>query len=142
MSYPSDVSNAEWELLAPYFERKEKPGRPQKYAMRRIVDACMYVLHSGCQWRMLPADFPRWDSVYWHFRRWRDTGLWQHVLDKLRGLVRKMEGRDPQTSAGIVDSQSIKTARKKGVRRREISVRRQAPPAGGRARVSAAHSRA
>lgn len=142
MGYPSDVSDAEWKLLSPYFERTGKPGRPQKYEMRSIVNACLYVLHSGCQWRMLPHDFPQWDAVYWHFNQWGKSGLWQHVMHRLHALVRKLEGREAQPSAAIVDSQSVKTARKKGLRRRKIDMRKQAPHPRRHARISSAHPRA
>ena len=142
MGYSTDVSDAEWELLAPFLERKGKPGRPQKYSMRSIVNASLYVLHGGIKWEMLPNDFPPYAAVFWHFNRCRKNGTWQHILNKLRGLVRKMEGRDPQPTASIVDSQSVKTTRKKGVRRRKTGVRKQAPSASRRDGISAAHHRA
>ncbi len=115
MGYASDVTDAEWAMLAPYFEREGKPGRPPKYPVRTMVNACLYVLKTGCQWRLLPKDFPPWDSVYWHFRRWRDSGLWHVILRDLHKLSRKLEGRNEQPSAGAVDSQSVKTSRKKGI---------------------------
>lgn len=114
MTYPSDVNDTEWAILEPYFLRNGMPGRPQKYPIRVIVNACLYVLKTGCQWRMLPNDFPPWDSVYWHFRRWRKRGLWQVILRDLHKLARKLEGRNPEPSAGIVDAQSVKSSRKKG----------------------------
>ena len=115
MPYPSDLTSDEWTLVSHYFERSGKPGRPQKYPIRTIVNACLYVLQSGCQWRMLPKDFPPWDSVYWHFREWKRTGLWHVILRDLHKVVRKFEGRDCAPTAAIIDAQSVKSSRKKGV---------------------------
>ena len=84
-------------------------GRPRIHSLREILDAIFYVLRSGCQWRLLPHDFPRWPTVYHYFRRWRMDGTWESVNRALRERLRVRLKRDPQPSAGIVDSQSVKT---------------------------------
>ena len=79
--YPSDLSNEEWELLSPFFQRPDPRGNPGKYAKRDIVNAILYVSKGGIQWRMMPNDFPPWDTVYNHFRRLNKRGVWEQVLD-------------------------------------------------------------
>jgi putative transposase len=87
----------------------QSPGRPRVYPLREILDAIFYVLRSGCAWRLLPHDFPPWKTVYHYFRAWRLSGLWERMHAALRKRVRVRLKRDPQPSAAIVDSQSIKT---------------------------------
>ncbi len=84
-------------------------GRPRTHSQREILDAIFYVSRSGCQWRLLPHDFPRWPTVYHYFRAWRINGTWERINQAIRERLRIRLGRDPQPSAGIVDSQSIKT---------------------------------
>jgi transposase len=109
--YPSSTTDAQWELI----KRKlvppvGRPGRPRKHSLRAIVDAVFYVVRGGIQWRMLPADFPPWQTVYWWFARWRADRTWQWVNDQLRDLARIKAGRFPQPSAAIIDSQSVRAA--------------------------------
>jgi len=108
-SYSTDLSDAEWECLEPHFPRPNKRGRPRVHTTREILDAIFYVLKSGCPWRLLPRDFPPWESVYCWFRRWRIDGTWEQLNATLRERVRTSLGRNAQPSAGIVDSQSAKT---------------------------------
>ncbi len=108
--YPSDLSDAEWERLAPLLPPPSWTGRPRKWPARVIADAIFYVLRSGCAWRMLPRDFPPWPTVYAHFRRWRREGTLRRVHDALRARVREGEGRSPEPSAAVIDSQSVKSA--------------------------------
>ena len=113
-AYPSDLSDVEWEILQQALPQPKKPGRPPKYARREIWNAIFYQDRTGCQWRGLPHDFPPWDDVWEHFRRWRDTGLIAAVHDALRLQVREQAGREPTSSAAISDSQSVKTPQKGG----------------------------
>lgn len=113
MGYGTDITDKEWEILEPYLEPKQK-GRPRKHSLRRIVDAIRYVQRTGCQWRLLPGDFPPWLVVYMTFWRWRNTGLWTKIMHELRGRVRVKAGRKPDPSMAIIDSQSVKTVQKGG----------------------------
>ncbi len=107
--YPTDLSNDEWRCISPYLPRSTRRGRPRVHSLRVILDAVFYVLKSGCPWRLLPKDFPPWKSVYDWFRKWRIDGTWERLNAELRELLRSRLGRDPNLSAGIVDSQSAKT---------------------------------
>lgn len=107
--YPSDLTDEQWALIAPLVPVKTG-GRPAVHSRRRIVEAILYVNRSGCAWRMLPHDFPPWDTVYWYFQRWNADGTTDRIYDALRGAVRRAAGRDPLASAGIVDSQTVKGA--------------------------------
>jgi putative transposase len=107
--YPSDLSDAEWALLAPLLPPPKPCGRPRKWPARLIADALFYVLPSGCAWRMLPREFPPWPTVFAHFRRWRRDGTLRRAHDALRARARTAEGRAPDPSAAVIDSQSAKT---------------------------------
>ncbi len=107
--YPSDVTDEQWRILKRLLPRRSRRGRPP-LDRRRIMDAIMYVVRSGCQWRMLPRDFPNWSTVYGIFRRWRLAGVWQKIHDALREQVRRSAGKKPTPTAAIIDSQSIRTA--------------------------------
>jgi transposase len=84
-------------------------GRPRTHSLREILNAVFYLLKSGCQWRLLPHDFPRWPTVYWYFRKWRIDGTWERINRALRERLGVRLKRDPQPSAGVVDSQSVKS---------------------------------
>ena len=112
--YPTDLNDAEWERLAPLLPSTEPRGRPREHPVREIFDAIFYVVRGGCPWRMLPHDFPPWGTVYYWFRQWRLDGLWQRILVALRRATRQKEGRDPEASAAIVDSQSVRIAEESG----------------------------
>lgn len=107
--YPSDLTDAQWELIAPMVAPRPG-GRPAAHCRRRIVDAISYVARTGCAWRQLPHDFAPWQTVYWYFQNWNDDGVVDRIHDGLRANVRDRVGRDPLASAGVVDSQSVKGA--------------------------------
>ncbi len=109
-----NLTDAEWEMLQPVFAPEGRPGRPGIYDRRRILDAIFYVVRGGGAWRMLPHDFPSWDNVYAHFRRWSDKGLFEKMHDLLRARWREREGRKPGATASIIDSQTVKTTEKGG----------------------------
>ncbi|MBA3702119.1 MAG: IS5 family transposase [Rubrobacteraceae bacterium] len=108
-AYQTDLSDAEWSCLEPRLPAPKANGRPRIYPLREILDAVFYVVRSGCAWRLLPHDFPPWKTVYHYFRFWRLDGTWEKMHAALRKRVRVRLKRDPQPSAGIVDSQSVKT---------------------------------
>ena len=107
--YPSDLSDAEWALLEPLLASLERRGRPPKWSTRRIADAVFYLLRSGCAWRMLPREYPPWQTVYYHIRKWRRDGRLQQAHDRLRATVRESECRDRDPSGAVLDSQVVKT---------------------------------
>lgn len=111
VTYPSDLSDAEWSQLAPLLP-PAATGRPQTRDLREIVDGIFYVLRTGCQWRYLPATYGPWSTVYYHFHRWRQDGTWALVLDTLRRAERVRLGRHPEASGLLLDSQTVKTTEK------------------------------
>jgi putative transposase len=108
-TYLTDLSDAEWRLLEPLLPPPARTGRPRRHRVRTIVNAILYMLRSGCAWRLLPADWPPWKTVFHYFRKWRRDGTWERLHTLLRRRLRVRLGRDPQPSAGSVDSQSVKT---------------------------------
>lgn len=108
--YPSDLTDRQWELVEPLLPPVKTGGRPEKHPRRLIVDAILYVVRTGCSWRQLPADFPSWETVYWYFVRWEEVKVTEKILAAVREQLRVAEGRNPEPSAGLVDSQSVKGA--------------------------------
>src|SRR5215208_5631522 len=108
-TYPTDLTDAELGCLEPHLPAPKATGRPRVYPLREILNAIFYVVRSGCSWRLLPHDFPPWRSVYYYFREFRLDGTWERMHLALRKRVRVRLERNPQPSAAIVDSQSIKT---------------------------------
>ena len=109
MLYPSDVTDKKWDKIKGFFEQKRVFGRPLRHDRRTIVNAIFYITRSGCQWRMLPKDFPPWEVVYYYFQKWNREGIWEQVLDTLNEKDRLRQGRGNKPSYGIIDSQSSKT---------------------------------
>ncbi len=107
--YPSDTTDGEWEVLQPFVAPDDGPGAPRTIETRAVVDALRYRLRTGCQWRQLPADFPPWTTVYYYFKKWSEDGTYERINSSLREVLRTQAGRDPQPSAAIIDSQSVKT---------------------------------
>jgi putative transposase len=107
--YPSDLTEVEWRVLEPLLPLPARRGRRRKYSLRAILNAIFYVLRTGCQWRAVPHDMPPWATAYHYWRVWRKTGLWEQLNARLREYVRVALGREAQPSAGIIDSQSVKT---------------------------------
>ena len=116
LRYVSDCTEDEWALVAPFMPPKAKVGRPRKTDMRAVWDAILYMAATGCQWAMLPKDFPPFTTVQYYFYRMRDSGLLDVLNDALVGASRILAGRDAAPTAGIIDSQSVKTTESGGPR--------------------------
>ena len=115
-AYPTDLSDAEYACLDPHLPPRKPRGRRWRHPQRELLDAIFYVLRTGCQWRLLPHEYPPWPTVYSWFRRWRLDGTWERLHAALRERLRAKLGRDRQPSGCILDSQSVKTTSVGGVR--------------------------
>jgi len=116
-AYPTDLTDKQWKIIEPLIPKpKSRRGRKRKHSYREILNAIFYVLRTGCAWRMLPHDFPPWKTVYHYFRLWRINGTWEKINSALRKLLRKAKGRNPEPSAAVLDTQTVKTTDVKGVR--------------------------
>src|SRR5277367_2895221 len=116
LRYASDVTDTEWALIENFVPAPKKLGRPRTTAMREVVNALLYLLTTGCQWRLLPKEFPPFSTVQRFFYRWRNAGLWQTINHSLVMRVREAAGREASPSAGVIDSQSVKTTETAGPR--------------------------
>lgn len=106
--YPTDLTDREWQLIAPLIPEPKPGGRPAEHERREIVNAIAYWVRAGCAWRLLPHDLPPWQTVYHYWRAWQRQGRWEQILARLRERERLRRGRDPTPSAAVVDSQSVK----------------------------------
>jgi len=112
--YPSDLSDAEWEILKSLLPSPKGFGHPVEVDFREVLNRIFYVQRMGCQWEMLPDDLPPYTTVYGYFQKWQRKGVWQQIHDKVRHQLRQELGRDEHSSVAIADSQSLKTTEKRG----------------------------
>ncbi len=122
--YATDLTDGQWALIAPLIPEAEPGGRPRKASARTLVNAILYFLRAGMAWRLLPHDFPPWQTVYYYLRRWQREGVWDRMHHALVMADRERLGREASPSAAIIDSQSVKTADQKGDRRATMRARR------------------
>ncbi len=116
LRYASDVTDEEWAVIEGFMPASKTLGRPRTTVLREVVNALLYMLATGCQWRLLPKDFPPFSTVQRFFYRWRDEGLWQTINHHLVMQAREAAGREASPTAGVIDSQSVKTTETAGPR--------------------------
>lgn len=123
-AYETDLTDGQWARIAPLIPEAEPGGRPRKASTRELVNAILYFLRAGMAWRLLPHDFPPWQTVYYYLRRWQREGVWERVHHALVMADRERAGREASPSAAIIDIQSVRTADQKGARRATTRARK------------------
>lgn len=109
-SYSTDLTDRQFKIIQKYLPLPSKTGRPMGYALREIINAIFYLIHTGCQWRELPHDFPKWASVYNYFRKWKRDETWFLIHQAIHRDLRQDQGQNAEPSAAMIDSQSVKTS--------------------------------
>ena len=107
--YPTDLTDSQWNHIKELFPSPKATGRPRRVEFRAVVNAVLYLVFTGCQWRFLPLDYPHWRTVYGYFQAWQDDGRWYRIHETLRSEVRIKKGKHKHPTAGSIDSQSVKT---------------------------------
>jgi putative transposase len=107
-TYPTDMTEDQQKIIIPLVPPHRSGGRPPKWELSEILNAVLYIVRAGCAWRLLPHDFPPWQTVYYYFRRWKKDGTWENAHNILFAETRVHEGRDPEPSVGIIDTQSVR----------------------------------
>ena len=114
--YPSNISEGGWEEVKDLLPAAKPGGRPRTTSLKAILNACFFIVKTGCQWRYLPSDFPNWSTVYTYYRNWKNDGTWQLIHDTLRARLRRKHGRHKHPTAACIDSQSVKITVAGGVK--------------------------
>ncbi len=107
--YPSDLTDSQWHHIKDLFPKPKRTGRPREVDFREVVNAVLYLVFTGCQWRFIPIDYLKWQTVYYYFSRWQKDGTWYRMHETLRSQLRRKKGRHKHPTAGSLDSQSVKT---------------------------------
>ncbi len=109
-SYPSDLTDEQWELIKPLLPENRGSGQPTKVELREVVNALLYMKQTGCQWRYLPHDLPPRSTVHYYFEKWTSDGTFEALMAQLRERTRRKAGREHQPTTASIDSQTVKTA--------------------------------
>jgi transposase len=115
-AFPTRLTDEQWAIVEPLVPANKPGGRPPKYSRRELLDAMIYAVRQGCTWRALPSEFPHWNTAFWYYKEWQKDGTWDRIEDALRRMVRKVERRKAEPSAGIADSQTVRGTEQPGPR--------------------------